>query len=143
VIARRTHMTHGVCDKHRFGSERWQFRLAVSFRRADTHCCPPPPKAHNDSNSAPCGLGRRRRFRQSQPSQLTKEEEQKKQEELRKKVKESLDGAVSDAALLKNLENKVSLQARIACLLWNYDEKGARSMLNRSNKAYHNDQRRN
>jgi hypothetical protein len=36
---------------------------------------------------------------QSQLSQFTKEEEQKKQEELRKKVKEALDGAVSDAAL--------------------------------------------
>jgi hypothetical protein len=96
----------------------------------------------NSGNFVPCRLGRHHRFRQSQPSQLTKEEKQKKQEELRKKVKESLDGTVSDAALLKNLENKVSIQARIACLLWNYDEKGARSILNRSNKAYHNDQRR-
>jgi hypothetical protein len=79
---------------------------------------------------------------QSQPSPLTREVERKKREEFRKKIKETLEGAVSDAALLKNLENKVSLQARIACLLWNYDERGARSMLNCSNKAYHNDQRR-
>ncbi len=66
---------------------------------------------------------------QSQPKQLTKEEEQKKQEELRKKIKEALDGAVSDVASLKNLENKTFFQIRIACLLWNYDEKGARSLL--------------
>jgi hypothetical protein len=66
---------------------------------------------------------------QSQPKQLTKEEEQKKQEELRKKVKEALDGAVSDVALLKCLENKTFFLVRIACLLWNYDEKGARSLL--------------
>src|SRR5215510_6453411 len=66
---------------------------------------------------------------QSQPKQLTKEEERKKQEELRKKVKEALDGAVSDVALLKSLENKTFFQVRIACLLWNYDEKGARSLL--------------
>src|SRR5262245_374459 len=66
---------------------------------------------------------------QSQPKQLTKEEERKKQEELRKKVKEALDGAVSDVALLKSLETKAFFQVRIACLLWNYDEKGARSLL--------------
>src|SRR5262245_42789567 len=66
---------------------------------------------------------------QSQPKQLTKEEEQKKQEELRKKVKEALDGAVFDVASLKNVENKTFFQVRIACLLWNYDEKGARSLL--------------
>ena len=66
---------------------------------------------------------------QSQPKQLTKEEEQKKQEELRKKVKETLNGAVSDVALLKSLETKAFFQVRIACLLWNYDEKGARSLL--------------
>src|SRR5262245_44511706 len=66
---------------------------------------------------------------QSQPKQLTKEEEQKKQEELRKKIKETLDAALSDVASLKNLENKTFFQVRIACLLWNYDEKGARSLL--------------
>src|SRR5262245_3965513 len=66
---------------------------------------------------------------QSQPKQLTKEEERKKQEELRKKVKEALDGAVSDVALLKSLETKAFFQVRIACLLWKYDEKGARSLL--------------
>src|SRR5262245_21651935 len=66
---------------------------------------------------------------QSQPKQLTKEEEQKKQEELRKKIKETLDGAVSDVASLKNVENKTFFQVRIACLLWKYDEKGARSLL--------------
>ena len=66
---------------------------------------------------------------QSQPKQLTKEEERKKQEELRKKVKEALDGALSDVALLKSIETKAFFQVRIACLLWNYDEKGARSLL--------------
>ena len=66
---------------------------------------------------------------QSQPKQLTREEEQKKQEELRKKIKETLDGAVSEVALLKSLENKTFFLVRIACLLWNYDEKGARSLL--------------
>jgi hypothetical protein len=66
---------------------------------------------------------------QSQPKQLTKEDEQKKQEDLRKKIKETLDGAVSDVALLKSLETKTFFQVRIACLLWNYDEKGARSLL--------------
>jgi hypothetical protein len=66
---------------------------------------------------------------QSQPKQLTKEEEQKKQEEFRKKIKETLDAAVSDVALLKNLENKTFFQVRIACLLWKYDEKGARLLL--------------
>jgi len=66
---------------------------------------------------------------QSPPKQLTKEEEQKKKEELRKKVKETLEAAVSDVALLKSLENKTFFQVRIACLLWSYDEKGARSLL--------------
>lgn len=66
---------------------------------------------------------------QSPPKQLTKEEEQKKKEELRKKVKETLEAAVSDVALLKGLENKTFFQVRIACLLWSYDEKGARSLL--------------
>jgi len=66
---------------------------------------------------------------QSPPKQLTKEEEQKKQEELRKKIKEALGAAVSDVALLKNLENKTFFQIRIACLLWSYDEKDARSLL--------------
>ena len=66
---------------------------------------------------------------QSQPKQLTKEEEQKKQEELQKKIKEALDGAVSDVALLKNLENRTFFQARTAWLLWNYDEKNARLLL--------------
>jgi hypothetical protein len=66
---------------------------------------------------------------QSQPKQLTKEEEQKKQKELQKKIKEALDGAVSDVALLKNLENKTFFQTRTACLLWNYDEKTARLLL--------------
>jgi hypothetical protein len=66
---------------------------------------------------------------QSPPKQLTKEEEQKKQEELRKKIKEALGAAVSDFALLKNLENKTFFQIRIACLLWAYDEKDARSLL--------------
>src|SRR5215510_5197781 len=65
---------------------------------------------------------------QSPPKQLTKEEEQKKQEELRKKIKEALDAAVSDVASLKNLENKTFFQVRIACLLWNYDEKGAQAL---------------
>ena len=66
---------------------------------------------------------------QSPPKQLTKEEEQKKKEELRKKVKETLAAAVSDVASLKSLENKPFFQVRIACLLWSYDEKGARSLL--------------
>jgi hypothetical protein len=66
---------------------------------------------------------------QSPPKQLTKEEEQKKKEELRKKVKETLEAAVSDVASLKSLENKTFFQVRIACLLWSYDEKGARSLL--------------
>src|SRR4030095_16732076 len=66
---------------------------------------------------------------QSQPKQLTKEEEQKKREELRKKIKETLDGAVSDVALLKSFENKTFFQVRIACLLWDYDEKGARLLI--------------
>ena len=66
---------------------------------------------------------------QSPPKQLTKEQEQKKQEELRKKVKETLGAAVSDVASLKSLENKTFFQVRIACLLWSYDEKGARSLL--------------
>src|SRR4030095_13372291 len=66
---------------------------------------------------------------QSQPKQLTKEEEKKKREELRKKIKETLDGAVSDVALLKSFENKTFFQVRIACLLWDYDEKGARLLI--------------
>jgi len=66
---------------------------------------------------------------QSQPKQLTKEEEQKKQEELRKKIKETLNGAVSDVALLKTPENKTFFQVRIASLIWEYDEKGARSLI--------------
>jgi hypothetical protein len=66
---------------------------------------------------------------QSEPKQLTKEEEQKKREELRKKIKETLDGAVSDVASLKSFENKTFFQIRIACLLWDYDEKGARSLI--------------
>src|SRR5215510_8873590 len=66
---------------------------------------------------------------QSEPKQLTKEEEQKKREELRKKIKETLDGAVSDVALLKSFEYKTFFQVRIACLLWDYDEKGARLMI--------------
>src|SRR5215475_7930116 len=66
---------------------------------------------------------------QLQPSQLTRKEEQKKREELRKKVKETLEGAVSDVALLKSFENKTFFQVRIACLLWDYDEKGARLLI--------------
>jgi hypothetical protein len=66
---------------------------------------------------------------QSEPKQLTKEEERKKREELRKKIKETLDGAVSDVALLKSFENKTFFQVRIACLLWDYDEKGARLLI--------------
>jgi len=66
---------------------------------------------------------------QSPPKQLTREEEQKKQEELRKKIKETLGAAVSDVALLRRPENKTFFQVRIAHLLWNYDEKGARSLL--------------
>jgi hypothetical protein len=66
---------------------------------------------------------------QSPPKQLTKEEEQKKQEELRKKIKETLGAAASDVGSLKRLENKTFFQVRIAYLLWNYDEKGARSLL--------------
>src|SRR5215813_6550767 len=66
---------------------------------------------------------------QSQPKQLTKEEEQKKQEELRKKIKETLEGAVSEISFLKSFENKTFFEVRIACLLWDYDEKGARLLL--------------
>src|SRR5215510_8959181 len=65
---------------------------------------------------------------QSPPSKLTREEEQKKQIELQKRIKETLEGAVSDVALLKRPENKLFFQVRIACLLWPYDEKGARSL---------------
>ena len=65
---------------------------------------------------------------QSEPKQLTNEE-QKKQKELRKKIKETLDGAVSDVALLKSFENKTFFQVRIACLLWDDDEKGARLLI--------------
>jgi hypothetical protein len=66
---------------------------------------------------------------QSLPKQLNKEEERKKQEELRKNVKEALGAAVSDVALLRRLENKTFFQVRIAYLLWSYDEKGARSLI--------------
>src|SRR5262245_48031788 len=66
---------------------------------------------------------------QSQLKQLTREEEQKKQEELRKKIKEAQDATIYEVASLKSLENKTFFQVRIACLLWNYDEKGAQSLL--------------
>ena len=66
---------------------------------------------------------------QSQPKQLTKEEQQKKQEELRKKIRETLDAAVSDVALLRTPEYKAFFQVRIASLIWGYDEKGARSLI--------------
>ncbi|MCI0663288.1 MAG: hypothetical protein L0220_19660 [Acidobacteria bacterium] len=66
---------------------------------------------------------------QSPQKNLTGEEEKKKQAELRKKIKETLEGAVSDVALLKRPENKIFYQVRIACLLWPYDEKGARSLI--------------
>src|SRR5215813_8979716 len=66
---------------------------------------------------------------QSQPKQLTKEEEQKKKEEIRKKIKETLDAAVSEVAFLKTPENKTLFQVRIASLIWEYDEKGARALI--------------
>jgi hypothetical protein len=68
-------------------------------------------------------------FSQTQPKPLTKEEEQKKQEELRKKIKEALDAAISDLGLLRMPENKAFFQVQIAGLLWDYDEKGARSLI--------------
>src|SRR5262245_6246990 len=67
-------------------------------------------------------------FSQTQPKPLTKEEEQKKQEELRKKIKEALDAAISDVGSLRIPENKAFFQVQIAVLLWDYDEKGARSL---------------
>ena len=66
---------------------------------------------------------------QSPQNKLTREEEQKKQIELQKRIKETLEGAVSDVALLKRPENKLFFQVRIACLLWPFDEKGARSLI--------------
>jgi hypothetical protein len=68
-------------------------------------------------------------FSQTQPKPLTIEEEQKKQEELRKKTKYALDAAISDVGSLRIPENKAFFQVQIAGLLWDYDEKGARSLL--------------
>ncbi len=66
---------------------------------------------------------------QSQPKKLSREAEQQKREELRKKIKEALDSASSEVTALKSPETKTFFQVRIACLLWSYDEKGARLLL--------------
>src|SRR5262245_35517049 len=66
---------------------------------------------------------------QSQPSQLTREDKRKKRAELRKKSTETREGSLSDVALLKSFENKTFFQVRIACMLWDYDEKGARLLI--------------
>jgi hypothetical protein len=68
-------------------------------------------------------------FSQTQPKPLTIEEERKRQEELRKKVKEAIDATLSDVGSLRMPENKAFFQVQIAVLLWDYDEKGARSLI--------------
>ena len=66
---------------------------------------------------------------QPQLKKPIQEGERQKREELRKKIKETLDSANSEVFAVKSPETRAFLQVRIACLLWSYDEKGARSLL--------------
>jgi hypothetical protein len=65
----------------------------------------------------------------SPPIKPAKEEGQKERSELRKKIKETLDAGISEVSSVRSADTKAFFQVRIACLLWNYDEKGARALI--------------
>src|SRR5262245_54888824 len=54
---------------------------------------------------------------------------------LEKKIKENLEAAAAESATLKIPENRAFLYFRIADLLWDFDEQGARALIEESRSA--------
>ena|SRR5262249_35540204 len=54
---------------------------------------------------------------------------------LEKKIKENLESAAAESATLKIPENRAFLYFRVADLLWDFDEEGARALIEESRVA--------
>src|SRR5215813_11319984 len=68
-------------------------------------------------------------------SRLNNAKGQKPLASLEKKIKENLEAAAAESATLKIPENRAFLYFRIADLLWDFDEEGARALIEESRSA--------